>query len=151
MAASILKASAHQAILARLEALTPESKALWGTMNVNGMLCHTADQIRMALNQKQTKDISNPLSRTLMKRMVLGGMKIPKGKVKTAPELAQEDGGTQPTGFEEDRKVLVGLLTNFVESPIGKATHPMFGVMTKAQWGKMIHSHLDHHLSQFGA
>lgn len=28
--------------------------------------------------------------------------------------------------------------------------HPLFGVLTHKQWGKMQYKHLDHHLRQFG-
>jgi hypothetical protein len=29
--------------------------------------------------------------------------------------------------------------------------HPMFGKMTAAEWGKLLHIHIDYHLKQFAA
>ncbi len=28
--------------------------------------------------------------------------------------------------------------------------HPVFGLMTRAQWGRWAYRHMDHHLRQFG-
>lgn len=29
--------------------------------------------------------------------------------------------------------------------------HPAFGILSTADWGVLIHKHVDHHLVQFGA
>jgi hypothetical protein len=136
----------------RINRLTPESKNLWGRMNVNQMLCHVTDQIRMAIGEKKTKFVGNPILKTIVKWLVLGGLPIPKGKVPTADELNQEKNGTQPVGFLDDLNQLIKIINEFENKYPKSSTivHPAFGPFSMGQWGRLIYLHLDHHLRQFG-
>jgi hypothetical protein len=146
-----MTAAQEKAIKARIAALSPESKALWGKMNVHQMLCHCADQLRLTLGDLTAKPFGGWFNRTILKFLVLYVIKAPKGKVKTAPEVAQEHGGTQPTSFEEDRNTLLELIDRFLSNPQAKMNpHPSFGKMSRKEWARLIHIHLDFHLTQFG-
>lgn len=74
-------------ILNRIMNLTPDSKRQWGKMTVNEMVCHCADQIRVALGKIETRPAGNTLTRTVANRLVLLGLPAPKGKIKTFPEI----------------------------------------------------------------
>lgn len=115
------------------------------------MVCHCTDQLRMALGELKTQDVSTFISRSILKPLVVANiLKAPKGKVQTLAELNQEKAGTKPTQFEADKQLLFEYLAKFIDSEGPFAAHGGFGKLNKDQWAKMIASHLDHHLSQFG-
>lgn len=149
---NILDDSVKNKIVARIEALEQSDKPLWGKMSVDGMMCHAADQIRMAIGEKETKFIGNAVSKTIVKFLVLFGMPTPKAKVETVKELKQGRGGTKTTDFENDKQLLLKSVEGFEkEYPEGEnICHPFFGNMNKKQWGRLIYLHLDFHLKQFG-
>lgn len=150
---NIANAKNHEEILARIMKLSPESKAQWGIMNVHQMLTHCADPVRCARGDFETKDVSTWAGRTIVKNLVLMGMKVPKGKIKTVKEFDPLQRGTKTTTFEADRETLIGLLTWLHSAGPGTPlkAHPYFGPMTKSGWGVLTYTHMDHHLRQFGA
>lgn len=153
MKKSILDPDGLASMLARIGNMKADAPAQWGKMNAAQCMCHMADQLRMLLNELPTADRSTFMSRTFVKTLVMLGMPAPKGKVPTAPEIDQVSAGTKPTTFEADRKVLLHLIDRYLATPEGFAyqTHPFFGRLSRKQWGKLVWTHLDHHLSQFGA
>ena len=50
---TILNVADREAILARIEKLSPGSRAQWGVMNVDLALCHCADVFREQIGKKQ--------------------------------------------------------------------------------------------------
>lgn len=150
---TILNPSELKTMQTRIAALKPDAPAQWGKMNVNEMLCHLADQMRMAFGEIPCKDSSNFFTRNIVKRLILMGMSAPRGRISTAPELDQaQESGTRPTDFEADRRTLLEKLDEFVgvAETYAFQRHPAFGALTKRQWAKMIHGHMAHHLTQFG-
>lgn len=149
---NIIDYSIKTKILQRIEKLNPSASAKWGKMNINQMLCHCADQLRLANGTKSSKFIGNFMLTTVFKWLILTFMKAPKGKIETVKELKQGVGGTKPTSFEDDRKALIDLIQNFDESFKTNKTvvHPAFGKMNHWQNGRLAYLHLDHHLRQFG-
>ena len=137
----------YQTILRRINQLTPESQRQWGKMNVTQMLCHTADQLRLAMGFIEVKDQSNFISRNFTKWMALR-MEAPKGKVETLEEINQvEGGGTPSVSFEDDKINLIKLLNAFKdkEDTYEWSPHPYFGKLSKEQWGRLAYMHLTHH------
>lgn len=149
---TIIKEKDKINIINRIKNLKPETMNLWGKMNVNEMICHVSDQIKMAIGKIQTKYVGNVLLKTIVKRLVLFGMPTPKGKVETVKELNQNKEGTKLVGFDGDLKLLIKYIEEFDKSfpPEGQLAHPAFGLMNKNQWGRLVYLHLDHHLKQFG-
>jgi hypothetical protein len=141
----------RQEIIARLNRLTPESKALWGKMSVGEMICHCLDGSKMALGEISPTDRSNFLTRSLVKYLVVYLVPIPKG-APAAPEINPHKTGTKPVNFERERRILIAEIEKFAslsdEDFNGK--HHIFGKMTRNQWGRLGYKHLDHHLKQFG-
>ena len=152
MKKTLLNPEAKTAMMAIIAKLQPGSPALWGKMNAAQVLCHLADQLRVALGELKLAGTAGFFGRTIMKRLVLMGMPAPKGKVPTMPEIDQLTAGTKPTEFEKDRQTLYALIDLVVakgeDYPWGY--HPVFGALNGAQWCRLAWTHLDHHLQQFG-
>lgn len=138
-------------ILSRIHQLTPESKALWGKMNVGEMLCHCADGVKMATGEREVADKSNFVFRTIIKPLIIYILPMPKG-APTANEINPLKDGSKPVDFESDRQTLIECIENICALPenYSWARHAAFGEMSRKQWGLIAHKHLDHHLKQFG-
>jgi hypothetical protein len=67
------------------------------------------------------------------------------------PEMDQRAGGTPPGEFRDDLRELVDLMERFAVCEGGWPRHPVFGVMSRNDWGRWGYRHTDHHLRQFGA
>lgn len=139
-------------VINRIEKINAAAPAKWGKMNTGEMICHCADQLRLANGTKSSKFIGNFMLTTVFKWLILTFMKAPKGKIETVKELKQGVGGTKPTSFEDDRKALIDLIQNFDESFKTNKTliHLAFGKMNYWQYRRLAYVHLDHYLSQFG-
>lgn len=138
-------------IIARLNLLTPDSKALWGKMNASEMICHCLDGSKMALGEIPPTDRSNFFTRTVVKFLVVYVIPIPKG-APAAPEINPQKKGTKPQDFEKERQLLIEDINNFgqLKPEDFKGRHHVFGKLTANQWAKLGYKHLDHHLKQFG-
>ena len=149
---TILNKKDNDLVVARINSLSENNDALWGKMNVNEMICHCNDQIKMAEGKLDIKFVGNFFLTKIVKNLILLGMPAPKGKVMTYKELDQKIDGTTPTIFENDKSTLIDSIRNFENDYPNneKVIHPSFGKLSKKQWGRLIYIHLDHHLRQFG-
>jgi hypothetical protein len=139
-------------LLARLDQLTPDSQGHWGSMRVEQMMTHCADQVQIVLGEKPAKRRGTALSRWFTKWVAMNvPMKLPKN-MKTIAELdPNRPLMTQPTEFARDRERLAGTLARLRDLPENSQfAHPAFGSLTKAEAIKLTRIHLDHHLRQFG-
>lgn len=147
---SLFNRQHNDGIIERLNQLTPESKGVWGKMNVSQMLAHTQQPLKVALGELK-------LRRSLM-GILIGSI----AKKKLTKEEPWERG--LPTdknfiigeerNFTEEKKKLIGLVRRFAElgpGGISGETHPFFGKLTVNEWDRLMWNHLDHHLRQFGA
>lgn len=148
---NILSLKDKHEVLNRISNLEPSARAMWGQMNVNEMVCHLADQLRLGLGIKEAENTGSALEEKFLKWLVLWGLPFPKGKIDTAKELKQGVGGTRPTDFSCDIKFLKDLIEDFDMSfKADGRRHPAFGIMNKKQWGRLAYLHIDYHLKQFG-
>ena len=152
---NVLDAGGRDALRRRLATLEEAQPARWGRMDVNQMVCHIGDTMRVAMGEIPAEDVSNFFTRTLLKRMVLAGFSPPKEKIKTFPELDQATGGgTKPTTLPEDVAAFEALADRFAahSSEGGElARNPIFGKLDAREWGRLTYVHADYHLKQFGA
>ncbi|MGA7722603.1 MAG: DUF1569 domain-containing protein [Ignavibacteriaceae bacterium] len=148
---NIIDEPVKKSLINRVLNVSIEDKAQWGKMNVHEMICHCSDQLKMSMGLRETEYVGKPVLGSIVKRLVLMGMPIPKGKVKTVKELEQGVGGTKPIEFEKDREVCIKLINDFAASFQNTQCriHPVFGKLNSNQWGKLAYTHLNHHLSQF--
>jgi hypothetical protein len=134
------------ATLARLRRLTPATEARWGRFDAPRMLCHLADQLRVALGEIPTRFTGNFLSRTLVRWLVIYvPFQPPPGKIETAPEMLT----SCPAGWTDDLQELEALIERTGRGE-ARAMHPFFGRLSPEAWGRLAWKHLDHHLRQFG-
>ncbi len=144
---NLFEPAVKQDIIVRINKLTPESKALWGKMNVAQMLAHLQVPIGVA-------DGSQKLKRTLFGRLVGPMVKSMIYNEKPFKRSLPTDPSFVMTGnvkdFETEKQKLLAIVGNFSETSIVNETHTFFGKLTKEQWSKGTWKHLDHHLQQFG-
>jgi hypothetical protein len=136
-------------ILQRVEKLTPETKALWGTMNVSQMLAHCANAAKMPTGELKTKRVGFPINiiGALLKSKILGEGPLRRNSP-TAGELKVSD----PKDFEKEKADFIAALKKLSDGgeKAANAGHPFFGKLTPKEWGRINYKHADHHLSQFG-
>lgn len=141
--------AAKASIRQRIEQLTPDSPRQWGKMTPHQLICHLSDGYRMSNGLREPRRVDNLISRSLIRWVAIHSrMQWPKGRVQTVPEADQLVSGTKPVEFEQDRAELVRLIETFD----GKEgyRHPIFGPLTREEWGVWGWRHADHHLRQFG-
>ena len=146
---NLLNKETYQELTSRLQKLQPDSKALWGKMNVAQMLAHVSIAYKV------------PLSDTATPRMFVGRLigwaikpmmyndKPWKKNLPTAPSFIitnERDFNTELLG----QLTLVEKFHTSTPENIGRHPHPMFGKFTTEQWGNAMYKHLNHHLEQFG-
>jgi hypothetical protein len=137
-------------IIDRLNKLTPQSKPLWGTMNVGQMLAHCNVTYEMVYEDKhpKPKGLMRFILRTFVKKLVVSEKMFGKGKP-TAPQFIMND----EKDFEAERGRLIEYITRtqqLGESHFDRKESHSFGVLSKNEWNNMFYKHLDHHLNQFG-
>lgn len=143
---TILAQNDRDLILQRLHRLTPERQPNWGTLTAPRLLCHLSDQLQVALGEKPITRRDTPLTRTLMKWLVIySPLKAPPGKVATSPEMLT----TSPSDWKTDIERCDSLIRRLALTPT-TAVHPKFGPLSYDGWGRLAWKHLDHHLRQFG-
>ena len=133
-------------IVARLRRVTPDRGPLWGTLTAPRMLCHVADQLRVATGIIIGRHRDSLVRRTVIKWLVIySPLEAPPGKVQTVPEMLS----TASTTWLVDLATCERLIE---EVGRGRANgrHPAFGPLSAHEWGRLSWKHLDHHLRQFG-
>ena len=137
-------------ILQRVEKLTPESKALWGTMNVAQMLAHCAGAAQLPTGEVKTRRVGFPINiiGRLLKNKILGE----GGFRKNSPTAAEIKVVDSRDFLKEKTNFIVAVkkLSEGGEKIATETQHPFFGKMTANEWGRINYKHADHHLSQFG-
>ncbi len=134
----------------RIEKLTPETQALWGTMNVAQMLAHcsvTYEYLYTDLHPKK-KGLMKLVLKLLVKGTVVNEKPYKKNNP-TAPEFKIVD----QKNFEEEKIRLIDYIKRtqaLGENHFDGLDSHSFGVLDKNQWNNMFYKHLNHHLSQFG-
>lgn len=146
---SIYDKAANDSMIARINKLTPESKALWGKMNAAQMCRHCAIAIDIAFGKGDLKvNFLMKLLGKMLKKKVFYGGEMGKNSPTAKEFIITEDLDLQKTKAE--------LITNFSrfasegKSVIKTMNHPFWGKMTYEDWDALMWKHTDHHLKQFG-
>ena len=147
---NIFKREVTEEVIERINMLTPESKALWGSMSVSQMFAHCCVTYEMAYENIHSKP--NVFMRFLLKTFVKAGVvgdKPYKTNLRTAPQFIVKE----EKDFETEKTRLIHYITKTQE--LGEAYFDgkeslSFGVLSIKEWNTMFYKHLDHHLSQFG-
>ena len=144
MKKSINNTADLQEVFDRLGKLTPESKGLWGKMNVKQMLRHISDAANFAFETPNP----NTKRRGVMLWMILN---IPAPKnAKTYPDLDMVANKVDPEEFEKERQRVKEIFGKVSAEKGPFKTNPFLGPLTKDEWGKLCFVHANHHCKQFG-
>ena len=150
MSTNFLNPNTQAAVIARFQALTPTSPRQWGQMTAGQMLVHCADQLRVSCGEKQITSLRIPgFLKPFVKWFFVTRLQEFKPNMRTIKELDAKAGMTPPTTFEADRQMLFALLDPAGYSSAG-VEHPVFGHLSREEFGRVTWKHLEHHLRQFG-
>lgn len=140
-----------ETILSYLNALTPDSKAQWGTMNAQRMVEHLTDTLRIATGKNPQSllvpedkldkmlaflDSDKPMAKEIQVPFATPEMKLRHEEI----ELAIDEFVEEWLEFEE----------LYESNPECREVHPYYGPLNKAQWERLHAKHLTHHFEQFG-
>lgn len=145
---SIFETEAYEELLRRLAQVKPDSERLWGKMSSAQMAWHCQGPLKLAVENKDRGVRGNPLIRWFFKKSLYND-KLWRKNLPTTPNLVAKE----EKMFEEEMPRLKQLVQacHEVKDRTEWNPHPMFGKLTRQQWGQMEYKHLDHHLRQFGA
>ncbi|MBM3440474.1 MAG: DUF1569 domain-containing protein [Bacteroidetes bacterium] len=146
---NILNPTDYHHLLQRLHALSADAHRLWGSMHAEAMLWHLRSQLELALGQRKTNtSINSYLKLPPFRWLALYVIPWPKGSA-TAPEMNVKRAQPDLLSFEVEKQMLIACLEQ-VGTTEHLQPHPLFGSLSKKDWGRLIWKHVDHHLRQFG-
>jgi hypothetical protein len=145
---SIWDTDAQREVHDRLTTLAADSRARWGKMSTQQMVCHLSESLKMALGELKVAPKNLPIRYPPLKQLIIYLAPFPKN-APTAPELVIT---TTANAWARDVADLQLLVDRFAAR--GKdgpwTDHPAFGRLSPRAWGVLVYRHMDHHLKQFG-
>jgi len=146
---NVFSTEVSEALIDRINKLTPSSQAQWGKMNVAQMLAHCNVTYELVYDNKHPEP--NFLMKIILKALVKDKVvnEIPyKRNNPTAPIFKIAD----QRDFDKEKERLINYIRKTQQLGSshfeGKASHS-FGKLTTQQWNNMFYKHLNHHLTQF--
>ena len=132
----------------RIKKLQPDSRPLWGKMNVGQMLAHCQMPLKIAVKDiKPKRSFVGMLFGSIVRKRVLNEKPFAKNLPTDKTFVF-----TDQRNVEEESQKLIELIQRFnTVGPEGitKDPHPFFGSMTPDEWSLLTYKHTDHHLRQF--
>lgn len=136
-------------IINRIDELHPDSKPLWGKMNVSQMLAHCVVPAKISVGDiKGRRNLFGILFGRMAKKRMVNEAPFkrnlptdPSFVIKHTPDFYKN---------QQELKELTERLYNINKAELEQRKHPFFGKMTIDEWGILSYKHLDHHLRQFG-
>jgi hypothetical protein len=143
---SLFETEAYTEILRRLDNFHSDAERQWGKMSTAQMLHHCQAPLHILLQSKDYNLKPNWIAKTFFKKAMYSDRPWRKNLPTMSAFREKEE-----RNFEEEKKELISLLKDLdtARSRSSWSPHPVFGHLTKDQWGKMQYKHLDHHLRQF--
>ena len=154
MKRNIFDQAAREDILSRIQKLNVESRGRWGRLSVQQMIRHLSEACRMSFDEVSIPDRSNFFTRSIGKWLFLSNIKPPgreKGKIKTFPEIDIVELQFPVEELENEKVHYTSLLKRLSETEKLSKKHPLFGKMSRDDWGLLAYAHADYHLTQFNA
>ena len=136
-------------ILNRIDQLHPNSKPLWGKMNVSQMLAHCILPTKISAGEIHSKQsLIGKLFGKLAKKKMLAEQNM-KRNLPTAPSFIIRN---TPDFYksQQELKEAIERLYQTDKTALMQRKHPFFGKMSVNDWGVLNYKHFDHHLKQFG-
>ncbi len=143
---TILDHETRAGLIERIAALSVQSKANWGKMDVYQMLKHCTMSEEMFLGKRQYGRLFvGRLFGKMALRQILKDERPLQKNEPTHPELKIRATGD----VEREKQQWIGLLQEYKSYDATGFTHPFFGEMDRDQVGHYVYKHVDHHLRQF--
>lgn len=148
MANTIYDPSARAELFARIDRLSPLATARWGGFTPPRMLAHLIDAVRMAVGDLPIPQRKSILGNRLVRYLVIHVLPFPRGAPTARALLTRV-----PGDWASDVAALKAIIERAALQRDGGTwqPHPVFGELSTADWGVLIHKHASHHLAQFGA
>ncbi len=145
---SLFNMQDNNSIQERINKLTPETKPLWGKMNVSQMMAHLQPTMLLSFGELKLKKsiLAFFFGKTARKKIVnetpftVGLPTLKAFKI-------------TPKDFETAKNELLNSVNRCKVEGAGimtKKPHPFFGSLSTREWDMLQWKHLDHHLRQFG-
>src|SRR5437773_4553577 len=111
MRESVFDDDVREGIQRRIAQLGPDARRQFGKMDARQMICHLADQLRVALGEIRSRPMPVPwmMRHTPVKQLVIDVMPWPKGRIQGPPEALT----TGPAEWQRDVTTLRDLLERF--------------------------------------
>ena len=137
----------RRVLMERARRLTSSTEALWGKMSAPQMVAHLTNAMRMATGELPVPSMRHPARLFPLKQLLIYVLPMPKN-LPTAKELISR----APESIEVEIDALGAVIDDFASRPRNYAwpVHPVFGPMSRRDWGTQTYRHCDHHLKQFG-
>jgi len=136
-------------VTGRIAQLTPNSKPLWGKMDVARMLAHCSVGIETATGtQKPPRVLVGRILGPVIKPLAFRNDDPMRKNSPTAPIFIIED----DREFQTEQARLNGLVEGFGSAGPACCTdhpHAFFGRLNPEEWAILMYKHVDHHLRQF--
>ena len=144
---SLFNLETKEEIVSRLQALSEDSKPIWGKMTVGQMLWHCQYPLKLAIENRDYGKKGNWLARTFFKKQMYSDKPFRKN-LPTLPSLKAKEN----KDFQIEKRLIEVQIEDLyaVRKRTNWNPHPIFGSFTSEQWGILEYKHLDHHLRQFG-
>lgn len=146
---SIYDKVSNEAIIERINQLTPQSNALWGKMNAAQMCkhCTLASNIAFGKGDLKVNFLIKLLGKMLKKKVFYGG-DFGKNSPTAKEFIITDELDLEKTKAEFKANFQLFALEG--KSAIKVFDHPFWGKMTYEDWDALMWKHTDHHLRQFG-
>lgn len=133
-------------LIGRIVALPIPGKANWGKMDTYQMLKHCTMNEEIFLGQRQySRLFAGRLFGKMALRQMLKDEQPLKKNQPTHPELKIVSTGD----IEREKQRWIKLLEEYKNYTFTGFMHPFFGKMSRAEIGRFVYKHTDHHLRQF--
>ena len=144
---SLRDESTRNALIHRLQQLTPSTAPRWGKFDAPHMLCHLNDALAVSLGELPTTTMNKKaFQRFPLKHLVLYVFPFPRN-VQAPPDMLT----SVPQEFDADRQRLLERIGRIAATPNAPGPeHPIFGPLSNDEWNSLQWKHIDHHLKQFG-
>ena len=146
---TVFDAAVREEFVSRINSLTLQSTAKWGTMNVSQMLKHCILCDEMFFGKLEIKRVF--IGRLLGPMMLKKVLKDDREFGRNSPTSPLLKTTCQICDINLNKKEWINNVEQFAVYNNPNYIHPFFGPMSKEQVGLFAYKHADHHLRQFGA
>jgi hypothetical protein len=137
---------------AKLAGLKPDAERLWGKMNVQQMIEHMADYVRMGSGKVEMTILTAEEHLPRMQAFLMSEKPFrentPNSLMSDEPPAARHS--TQEAAIQELQEEIDQLFEAFNNDPELKVANPFFGYLDHDMTIQLLHKHAWHHLRQFG-